>query len=196
MKVGLTGGIGSGKSTVAELFARRGAVVIDADAIARELVEPGEPALHELVDEFGESIIAADGSLKRSELARIAFHDPSATERLNAIMHPLIRAETQRRLAKAADAEVILYDMPLLFETHQEDLVDVVVVVDVPEAQQVKRAVRRGLDEADVRRRMEVQTSRSRRVTEADFVIDNSGSRRNTERQVQGIWDELRAGVC
>ena len=86
--------------------------------------------------------------------------------------------------------------MPLLFETHQEDLVDVVVVVDVPEAQQVKRAVRRGLDEADVRRRMEVQTSRSRRVTEADFVIDNSGSRRNTERQVQGIWNELRAGVC
>lgn len=195
MKVGLTGGIGSGKSTVAEMFARRGAVVIDADAIARELVEPGEPALHELVDEFGEGIIAADGSLKRSELARIAFNDPSATERLNAIMHPLIRAETQRRLTKAANAEVILYDMPLLFETHQEDFVDVVVVVDVPEALQVKRAVRRGLDEADVRRRMEVQTSRSRRVAEADFVIDNSGSRRNTERQVQGIWDELRAGV-
>ena len=196
MKVGLTGGIGSGKSTVADMFARRGAVVIDADAIARELVEPGEPALHELVDEFGVSIIAADGSLKRSELARIAFEDPRATERLNAIMHPLIRAETQRRLTTALNAEIILYDMPLLFETHQEDLVDVVVVVDVPEAQQVKRAVRRGLDEADVRRRMEVQTSRSRRVTEADFVIDNSGSRRNTERQVQGIWDELRALVC
>lgn len=178
------------------MFARRGAVVIDADAIARELVEPGEPALHELVDEFGVSIIAADGSLKRSELARIAFEDPRATERLNAIMHPLIRAETQRRLTTAQNAEIILYDMPLLFETHQEDLVDVVVVVDVPEAQQVKRAVRRGLDEADVRRRMEVQTSRSRRVTEADFVIDNSGSRRNTERQVQGIWDELRALVC
>ena len=196
MKVGLTGGIGSGKSTVAEMFARRGAVVIDADAIARELVEPGQLTLHELVDAFGENIIAADGSLKRSELARIAFDDPSATERLNAIMHPLIRAETQRRLIKAADADVVLYDMPLLFETHQEDLVDVVVVVDVPEALQVKRAVRRGLDEADVRRRMEVQTSRSRRVTDADFVIDNSGSRRSTERQVQGIWDELHAVVC
>ncbi|MSW43699.1 MAG: dephospho-CoA kinase [Actinobacteria bacterium] len=196
MKVGLTGGIGSGKSTVADMFARRGAVVIDADGIARELVEPGQPALHELVDEFGEGIIAEDGSLRRSELARIAFEDPGATERLNAIMHPLIRTETQRRLAAAADAEVVLYDMPLLFETHQEELVDVVVVVDVPEALQVKRAVRRGLDEADVRRRMEVQTSRSRRVTEADFVIDNSGSRRNTERQVQGIWDELQAVVC
>lgn len=196
MKVGLTGGIGSGKSTVAEMFARRGAVVIDADSIARELVEPGEPALHALVDEFGEGIIAADGSLKRSELARIAFDDPSATERLNSVMHPLIRAETQRRLSTAQDAEVILYDMPLLFETHQEDLVDVVVVVDVPEALQVKRAVKRGLAEADVRRRMEVQTSRSRRITEADFVIDNSGSRRNTERQVRGIWDELQAVVC
>lgn len=196
MKVGLTGGIGSGKSTVAEMFARRGAVVIDADSIARELVEPGEPALHALVDEFGEGIIAADGSLKRSELARIAFDDPSATERLNSLMHPLIRAETQRRLSTAQDAEVILYDMPLLFETHQEDLVDVVVVVDVPEALQVKRAVKRGLAEADVRRRMEVQTSRSRRITEADFVIDNSGSRRNTERQVRGIWDELQAVVC
>lgn len=195
MKVGLTGGIGSGKSTVAEMFARRGAVVIDADSIARELVEPGEPALHALVDEFGEGIIAADGSLKRSELARIAFDDPSATERLNSVMHPLIRAETQRRLSTAQDAEVILYDMPLLFETHQEDLVDVVVVVDVPEALQVKRAVKRGLAEADVRRRMEVQTSRSRRITEADFVIDNSGSRRNTERQVRGIWDELQAVV-
>ena len=138
-KVGLTGGIGSGKSTVAEMFARRGAVVIDADAIARELVEPGQPALHELVDEFGEGIIAADGSLKRSELARIAFADPSATQRLNAIMHPLIRAETQRRLSRAAAADVVLYDMPLLFETHQQDLVDVVVVVDVPEALRLMR---------------------------------------------------------
>ena len=196
MKVGLTGGIGSGKSTVADMFALRGAVVIDADAIARELVEPGQPALHELVDEFGEGIIADDGTLRRSELARIAFHDPGATERLNAIMHPLIRAETQRRLDAAAGADVVLYDMPLLFETHQEDLVDVVIVVDVPEALQVKRAVGRGLDEADVHRRMEVQTSRSRRVTDADFVIDNSGSRRKTERQVQGIWDELHAVEC
>ncbi|MFZ4486878.1 MAG: dephospho-CoA kinase [Candidatus Nanopelagicales bacterium] len=195
MKIGLTGGIGSGKSTVAVMFAKLGAIVIDADAISRELVEPGQPALHTLVDEFGEGIIAPDGSLRRSELARIAFQDPSATQRLNSIMHPLIRAETERRLAAAVDSEVLLYDMPLLFETGQEQLVDVVVVVDVPEEMQVRRAVGRGLDEEDVRRRMQVQVSRSRRVTEADFVIDNSGSRRATERQVRGIWNQLDAVV-
>ena len=195
MKIGLTGGIGSGKSTVAAMFAKLGAVVIDADAISRELVEPGQPALHALVDEFGEGIIAPDGSLRRSELARIAFQDPTATQRLNAIMHPLIRAETERRLAAAGDSDVVLYDMPLLFETGQEQLVDVVVVVDVPEELQVSRAVGRGLDEEDVRRRMQVQVSRSMRVTEADFVIDNSGSRRDTERQVRGIWNQLHAVV-
>ena len=101
IKVGLTGGIGSGKSTVASMFAGLGAVVVDADAIARELVEPGEPALHSLVDEFGEGIIAPDGTLRRSELARIAFSDPTATERLNSVMHPLIQAESQRRIEAA-----------------------------------------------------------------------------------------------
>ena len=195
MKIGLTGGIGSGKSTVAAMFAKLGAVVIDADAISRELVEPGQPALHDLVDEFGEGIVAPDGSLRRSELARIAFEEPTATQRLNAIMHPLIRAETERRLAAAGDSDVVLYDMPLLFETGQEQLVDVIVVVDVPEELQVSRAVGRGLDEEDVRRRMQVQVSRSMRVTEADFVIDNSGSRRDTERQVRGIWNQLHAVV-
>ena len=195
MKIGLTGGIGSGKSTVAAMFAKLGAIVIDADAIARELVEPGQPALHALVDEFGDGIIAPDGSLRRSELASIAFHDRTATERLNSIMHPLIGAESERRLASAPSSGVVLYDMPLLFETDQVTLVDVVVVVDVPEVLQVKRAVGRGLDEEDVRRRMQVQVSRSLRVTEADFVIDNSGSRRATERQVRGIWDDLHAVV-
>jgi dephospho-CoA kinase len=195
MKIGLTGGIGSGKSTVAAMFAKLGAVVIDADAISRELVEPGQPALHELVEEFGDGIIAPDGSLRRSELARIAFQDPTATQRLNSIMHPLIRAETERRLAAAGESDDVLYDMPLLFEANQEQLVDVVVVVDVPEEMQVRRAVGRGLDEEDVRRRMQVQVSRSMRVTEADFVIDNSGSRRDTERQVRGIWNQLHAVV-
>ena len=195
MKIGLTGGIGSGKSTVAAMFATLGAVVIDADAISRELVEPGQPALQALVDEFGDGIIAPDGSLRRSELANIAFQDRTATERLNAIMHPLIRVESERRLAAAALSGVVLYDMPLLLETDQAQLVDVVVVVDVPEALQVKRAVGRGLDEEDVRRRMEVQVSRSMRVTEADFVIDNAGSLNATERQGRGVWDELQAVV-
>ena len=177
------------------MFAKLGAIVIDADGISRELVEPGQPALQALVDEFGDGIIAPDGSLRRSELANIAFQDRTATERLNAIMHPLIRVESERRLAAAASSGVVLYDMPLLFETDQAQLVDVVVVVDVPEALQVKRAVGRGLDEEDVRRRMEVQVSRSLRVTEADFVIDNSGSLHATERQVRGVWDEFQAVV-
>lgn len=191
-RIGLTGGIGSGKSTVARMLAERGAVVVDADQIARELVEPGGAALAELVTEFGPRILQADGSLSRGELASMAFSDPRATERLNAIMHPLIGAEAQRRINDEPEAAVVVYDMPLLVETGQADLVDVVVVVDVPEAVQLDRAVRlRGLDEADVQRRMSVQASREDRLARADVVIDNSGSLPNTHEQVDQLWDRL-----
>ena len=194
-RVGLTGGIGSGKSTVARMFIAKGAVVIDADQIARELVEPGGEALAELVTEFGPRILREDGSLSRGELAAMAFSDPRATERLNAIMHPLIRAEAGRRLAQTPDAPVIVYDMPLLVETGQSDLVDVVVVVDVPEELQVERAVAlRGLDETDVRRRMEVQAAREDRVAAADAVIDNSGSIEETQAAVDELWAWLVSG--
>lgn len=190
--IGLTGGIGSGKSTVAGMLATRGAVVVDADHIARDLVEPGGAALAELVTEFGPRILQADGSLSRGELAALAFSDPRATERLNAIMHPLIRAEAARRLAAQPDAAVVVYDMPLLVETGQRDLVDLVVVVDVPEETQIDRAVRlRGLDEADVRRRMEVQASREDRRAVADVVIDNAGTVPETEQQVEALWARI-----
>jgi dephospho-CoA kinase len=193
-RLGLTGGIGSGKSTVARMLAERGAVVVDADQIARELVEPGGAALAELVTEFGPRILQADGSLSRGELAALAFSDPRATERLNAIMHPLIRAEAQRRINEEPQAEVVVYDMPLLVETGQADLVDLVVVVDVPEAVQLDRAVRlRGLDEADVQRRMSVQASREDRLARADVVIDNSGGLPRTHEQVDQLWDRLVA---
>lgn len=192
MRIGLTGGIGSGKSTVANLLAEHGAVVIDADAIARELVEPGEPALAELVTEFGPRILREDGSLNRGELAALAFGDTRGTERLNAIMHPLIRAESERRLSVAGDAGVVVYDMPLLLETGQQDLVDLVVVVDVPEDVQVERAVgKRGLDEDDVRRRMNVQVSRGERLAAADVVIDNSGDLSRTRQEVDRLWLRL-----
>lgn len=191
VRIGLTGGIGSGKSTVAGMLAEHGATVIDADAIARELVEPGGLALAELVTEFGPRILQPDGSLSRGELAALAFSDPRATERLNAIMHPLIRAEAARQLA-ASRSPVVVYDMPLLVETGQADLVDLVVVVDVPEQTQVERAVRlRGLDEDDVRRRMEVQAERADRLAAADVVIDNAGDLGRTAAQVDDLWRRL-----
>lgn len=192
MRIGLTGGIGSGKSTVAAMLAERGAAVVDADQIARDLVEPGGAALAELVTEFGPRILQADGSLSRGELAALAFSDPRATERLNAIMHPLIRAEAQRRLAGFVKAPVVVYDMPLLVETGQGDLVDLVVVVDVPEEVQLERAVAlRGLDSEDVRRRMEVQASRADRRAAADVVIDNGGSLADTAAQVDELWRRI-----
>ena len=191
-RVGLTGGIGSGKSTVATMLEARGAVVVDADLIARQLVEPGGAALAELVTEFGPRILAADGSLSRAELAAMAFSDQRATDRLNAIMHPLIGAEAARQLDEQPEAAVVVYDMPLLVETGQADLVDIVVVVDVPEDVQVDRAVRlRGLDEADVMRRMAVQASRADRLTAADVVIDNAGPLSETEAQVDVLWASL-----
>lgn len=188
-RIGLTGGIGSGKSTVAGMLEAHGAVLIDADAIARELVEPGQPALEALVREFGAGILQPDGSLSRASLASLAFENPQATERLNAIMHPLIAAESRRRMDSAPSGAVVVYDMPLLVETGQASLVDMVVVVDVPEDVQLERAVSlRGLDAVDVRRRMEVQATRDERRALADVVIDNAGSLRDTEAQVERLW--------
>lgn len=191
-RIGLTGGIGSGKSTVAGMLEARGAVIIDADAIARGLVEPGQPALVALVDEFGESILQPDGSLSRASLASLAFRDPGTTDRLNAIMHPLIADESRRLMDSAPSDAVVVYDMPLLVETGQQSLVDMVVVVDVPEEMQVERAVgMRGLDAEDVRRRMAVQATRDQRRAVADVVIENSGSLDETEAQVDRLWHTL-----
>lgn len=191
VRVGLTGGIGAGKSTVATMLTDLGATVIDADAIARDLVEPGGLALAELVTEFGPRILTERGTLSRGELALLAFSDPRATERLNAIMHPLIRAEAARQL-QATTSTVVVYDMPLLVETGQADLVDLVVVVDVPEEVQIDRAVRlRGLDDADVQRRMTVQAARADRLEAADVVIDNTGSVADTRSQVEALWARL-----
>ena len=190
-RIGLTGGIGSGKSTVARMLEDLGAVVIDADQVSRELVEPGMPALAELVEAFGPQILREDGSLNRGLLAQIAFASPQATARLNAIMHPRIASESARRI-QAADGSVVVYDMPLLVETGQRDVVDVVIVVDVPEDEQVRRAVElRGMDPVDVRRRIQAQASRQQRRAVADYVIDNSGTLDETRAQVSAIWPSL-----
>lgn len=193
MRIGLTGGIGSGKSTVASLLAERGAIVIDADSIARRIVEPGSPVLANLVEEFGADILQADGSLNRGELARRAFVSERATRHLNEITHPAIRELAEVELTAAEVSGPVVYEMPLLVETGQVSLVDYVVVVDLPEAEQLARAVARGLTEDDVRQRMARQATREQRLAAADYVIDNAGVPADLEDQVEQLWAQVNA---
>ena len=193
MIVGVTGGIGSGKSTVTALLAQRGATVIDADQLARQIVEPGSPALQLLVDRFGASILHADGSLNRAKLADLAFRDPTGTSDLNAIMHPRIAALAAERIA-AMPSPVIVYDMPLLIETGQADLVDFIVVVDVDPSTQLERALAKGIwTPADIERRMAAQADRETRLGFADFVITNDGPLTDLDPQVERLWHVLSA---
>ncbi|MBI9000328.1 dephospho-CoA kinase [Corynebacterium sp. CCM 9185] len=191
LRIGLTGGIGSGKSTVAAALADLdGVTVIDADAIARDIVEPGQPALEELAREFGSDILQADGTLDRKLLAERAFSDDTATERLNAIMHPRIIREASQRLdtAERNGAVAGVYDMPLLFETGQADKFDTVIVVDVDSEERVRRLKEhRGIDAADARRRMAAQIGDEERRSGADIIIDNNGPLTALELQVKSI---------
>lgn len=194
--LGLTGGIGSGKSTVSRIFANHGAQIVDADLIAREIVEPGEPALAELAAAFP-GILHDDGTLNRAELARQAFVSAEKTAVLNGITHPRIRERTEQVLAAAkanagADA-VTVYDMPLLIENGETDRVDLVVVVDVPDELRVQRLVEhRGVDEDDARRRIQQQIDRDTRLAAADIVLDNSGTLEDLEGQVDELWADLQ----
>lgn len=191
MRVGLTGGIGSGKSTVAALLASKGAVIVDADDIARRVVEVDSPVLGRLVEEFGPDILNDDGTLNRGALASVAFASERATRHLNDITHPAIREIAEIELAHAQDsADVVVYEMPLLVETGQVSLVDLVVVVDASEERQLERAIDRGLKEKDVRSRMARQATRSARLDAADHVIDNDGSLEETVAQVDRLWQE------
>ena len=189
--IGLTGGIGSGKSTVAERLRQKGAFVVDADKVAREIVEPGQPTLAELAGAF-DGILTTDGSLDRAELARQAFATPEATDTLNSITHPRIRARTSElfREAEAAGHDVVVYDMPLLIENGEVDTVDTVLVVDAPDDLRVRRLVEsRGLDEDDVRRRLAAQVDRVTRLAAADVVLDNSGDLESLVAQVDAFWE-------
>ncbi len=191
--VGLTGGIGSGKSTVSVLLAERGAIIIDADAITREVQQPGSPLLEKLSDRFGPGVIAADGSLDRAALAAIAFADADALKALNAIVHPAIGVVVNSRvMAQRATDNVVVMDIPLLTENPREGL-QATIVVDLPEEQQVQRLVDfRGFDEADARARMARQATREQRLERATYVIDNSGTVDALTEQVNMIWDSLR----
>lgn len=196
IKVGLTGGIGSGKSTVAGMLAEHDIPVVDADLIARQIVEPGQPALRELAEAFGRDILHADGSLNRAELARRAFVDEEHTLLLNSITHPRIRAETERRFDAAAQAGAssVLYDMPLLVDNGLHTGMDLTIVVDVDVETRVKRLISsRGLDEQDVRRRIAAQIDDETRRAAADVIIDNNGGLDALAPQIELVMVRIRA---
>lgn len=188
--IGLTGGIGSGKSTVSSLLASHGAVIIDADAITRQLQQPGQPLLRELADRFGEGIIASNGELDRPALAAVAFSDPEALKDLNKIVHPAVAKEMDRQMNEVRDTDkVVVLDIPLLAENPRKGLCGV-IVVDVPVDLAVHRLVTfRSMSEADARARIEKQASREKRLEIADQVIDNSGDMESLAKRVSEVWE-------
>jgi len=193
LRVGLTGGIGSGKSEVSRRLASYGAVVIDADAVAREVVAPGTPGLAEVVREFGPDVLRADGSLDRDRLGELVFADESLRSKLNAIIHPRVGERMAELERQAGGAPVIVHDVPLLAENHLAGSFDEVVVVDVPPRIQVERLAReRGMPRAQAQARMRAQASREERLAIATIVVDNSGSLAELDREVGELWAELR----
>ena len=191
--VGLTGGIGSGKSTVAAMLAERGAVVVDADRLARDAVAVGTEGYRAVVDRFGSEVVAGDGALDRRALAGVVFDDPGALADLNAIVHPPVRAAIAERVAELAGTDaVVVLEIPLLVESGRSYGASQVIVVDCPEEEAVRRLVEgRGMDEADARRRIAAQVSRAERLAAADTVIDNAGSLEDLRRQVDALWTAL-----
>jgi dephospho-CoA kinase len=187
--VGLTGGIGSGKSTVSQLLARRGAVIVDADAIVHELQQPGAPLLGALAERFGDEIIGNGGELDRSKLAELAFGDPEAVRDLNAIVHPAVREEIARRVAEYAGSNrVVVLDIPLITERDTYRMAALVVVDVDPEVAVQRVAADRAMSAEAVRERMARQISREERLALADRVIDNTGDRAALARQVDDVW--------
>jgi dephospho-CoA kinase len=194
--VGLTGGIASGKSSVATLLAARGAVVIDADVLARDVVAKGAPLLDEVADRFGPSVLAADGSLDRAALGRVVFADPAARQDLEALIHPAVRRRAAELQSAAPAGAVVVHVIPLLVETGQSDRFDLVVVVDADEATQLVRIrTRDDLDESAGHARIAAQATREHRLGAADVVIDNSGTPADLERQVSRLWQRLTSSA-
>jgi dephospho-CoA kinase len=193
LRVGLTGGIGAGKSEVSQRLAAQGAIIIDADAIAREVVAPGTPGLEQVTAAFGPYILRADGTLDRERLGEIVFADPAKLAQLNGIVHPLV-GKRMSELETTADADaIVVHDVPLIAENGLAPAYDVVVVVDTPPALQLDRLVKlRGVSEEQAQARMAAQATREQRLAIADFVIDNSGTLGELDRQVGNLWAELR----
>ena len=192
--VGLTGGIGAGKSTVSALLAERGAVIVDADRIARDLQSPGSPVLDRMAERFGAHIITDDGALDRAAVAKIVFNDEAALKDLNGIVHPAMQAEIQRQIDAHRDTDrVVVLDFPLLGENPRKGLA-ATIVVDIPVEVAVERLVdQRGMDESDARARIGSQISREERLSTATHVIDNGGDRASLTAQVDDLWEQLLA---
>ncbi|MFB0618810.1 dephospho-CoA kinase [Streptomyces sp. AGS-58] len=192
LTVGLTGGIGAGKSEVSRLLVEHGAVLIDADRIAREVVAPGTPGLAAVADAFGTDILTADGSLDRPRLGSIVFADPEKLAVLNSIVHPLVGARSRELESAAAEDAVVLHDVPLLTENGLAPLYDVVIVVDAAPETQLDRLVRlRGMTEKDARARMAAQATREQRRAIADILIDNDVPLDALRKRVAEVWDDL-----
>ncbi|MFF8744280.1 dephospho-CoA kinase [Streptomyces californicus] len=192
LKVGLTGGIGAGKSEVSRLLVERGAVLIDSDRIAREVVEPGTPGLAAVVEEFGPDILTEEGTLDRPALGALVFADDQRRAALNAIVHPLVGARAAELERAAPEDAVVVHDVPLLTENGLAPFYDLVVVVDASAETQLDRLVTlRGMTESDARARMAAQATREERRAVADLVVDNDGTHEALVEQVDAVWDEL-----
>lgn len=190
MKIGLTGGIATGKSTVAAMLVERGALLVDADQVAREVVMPGEPALEAVASAFGQAVIHKDGTLDRKALGGIVFNNRESLAQLESILHPAIRSRMQQRIRQYEEqSHLVVADIPLLYETGQEGLYDGVMVVYVPQQLQLKRLMERNqLPEEEAKRRIGLQMDIEQKRSRADWVIDNSGSLEETRRQVDDFW--------
>ncbi|MFI9590948.1 dephospho-CoA kinase [Nonomuraea sp. NPDC052265] len=192
LKIGLTGGIGSGKSEVSKRLAARGAVVVDADKIAREVVEPGTVGLARVVAAFGEGVLHPDGSLNRERLGSVVFADPDRLAALNAIVHPLVGERVAELQGQAPDDAILVYDVPLLVENKLAPMYDLVIVVDAADEVRIRRlADHRGMPEADAKARIAAQANREDRLAAADLVIPNEGSLDDLEARVDEVWHEL-----
>lgn len=193
--MGLTGGIASGKSVVAARLAERGAVVVDADKIAREVVEPGTPALTRIAEEFGTGVLTADGSLDRAALGAIVFSDPAKLATLNAITHPAVRELSHLRFAEAGEADpdaIVVYDVPLLTEARGKDEFDVVVVVSAPEPARIERMVSlRGMSREEAADRIRSQVPEQQRRALADIIVESGGTLEQTLARADEVWSEL-----
>jgi dephospho-CoA kinase len=193
VRVGLTGGLGSGKSTVAAMLAQHGAVIIDADAIAFEVVRAGTPGFDAVVARFGPDVVGADGELARARLAEIVFSDDAARDALNEIVHPLVAERSAQLMAGVADDAIVVYDVPLLVENDLAGGFDVVVIVEAGLATRLRRLAARGLPEPMARARIAVQASDEQRRAIADVVLHNDGSQEALAAQVDALWGQLAA---